>query len=563
MPRTPLLRSLAKLAAEHRASERSGKPLEVVREEAVRARELPLSRRGFLVGAAAATGAALLPRLGALAAGGTRARIAIVGGGMSGLTAALMMVDAGLSPTLYEASPRLGGRMKSEGAPGKTGCGSCHDVSRPVADTWADGQVTDIFGELIDTGHYTMQGLAARFGLPLVDLLASEPTGATETYYFGSRYYPKADADRDYADLAQVIQHDLASAGYPTTWDRSKPGGRALDLMSLYEWIETRVPGGHASPLGQLLDVAYNIEFGAETREQSALNLVYLLGYSASRKDLAVFGVSDERFRIAAGVETLPRAIARHVAGSCDINIGWELTSLALRPDGTYTLGFDGRAAVEADYVLLTIPFAVLRGLDLSRAGFDALKLRAIRELGYGHNGKLQLQFTRRLWNEQGPWGISGGSSYADTGYQASWEATRGQAGRSGILVDYTGGSVTDAQSIRHPYATVENPFVAEDAARFLSRVEPVFPGLTALWNGRGAEGMPHLNRFWGGSYSFYRVGQYQAFGGYEAARQGNVFFAGEHTTQDYQGYMEGAAFTGQQVGSEIARLLRKNARLP
>lgn len=57
--------------------------------------------------------------------------------------------------------------------------------------------------------------------------------------------------------------------------------GRELDRTSIAAYLEQIVPGGLKSRLGQLLDVAYNIEFGAETNEQSSLNLLYLLGYSA------------------------------------------------------------------------------------------------------------------------------------------------------------------------------------------------------------------------------------------------------------------------------------------
>ena len=39
--------------------------------------------------------------------------------------------------------------------------------------------------------------------------------------------------------------------------------------MSIYDYIERYVPGGHRSPLGALLDVAYNIEYGAETTVRS------------------------------------------------------------------------------------------------------------------------------------------------------------------------------------------------------------------------------------------------------------------------------------------------------
>ena len=41
-------------------------------------------------------------------------RIAIVGAGIAGLTAALTLQDKGIAATVYEASPRVGGRMHSD-----------------------------------------------------------------------------------------------------------------------------------------------------------------------------------------------------------------------------------------------------------------------------------------------------------------------------------------------------------------------------------------------------------------------------------------------------------------
>jgi monoamine oxidase len=562
MARTPLLRSLLRLAADHRRAQARGLPVEAVREADGRAREARwVSRREFLAGAATLAAAAALPRGMSWAAGTSPVRVAIVGGGMAGLAAAVALTDAGFAPTLYEASGRFGGRMKSESA-GRPGCAACHGGQEARGDTWVDGQVTDLFGEFIDSGHETMQALAKRFGLPLVDLLAAEPAGATETYLFHGARYPKAEADRDYAVIAKALARDVAAAE-ETSWDAMSPAGKALDRMSVHQWIETRVPDGHRSRLGALLDAAYAIEFGADTTEQSALNLVALLGYNPSEKELNVFGESDERYRIAGGAEALPRAMVAHLQSRCTLEPGYELSRLFRRSDGASILSFAGKGDVVADHVVLAIPFAVLRGVDLSRAGFDERKLTAIRELGYGHNGKLQLQFTGRHWNGPGEWGVSAGGSYADTGYQATWEATRGQAGASGILVNYTGGSAADAQAIRHPYATLPDPGVAADAQRFLSQIEPVFPGLSAKWNGRAAGTMAHLDRFWGGSYSYYRVGQYQRFGGHEPARQGNVLFAGEHTTQEAQGYMEGAALTGTEAGRRLAAALRKAKRRP
>src|SRR5918912_1325234 len=114
------------------------------------------------------------------------------------------------------------------------------------------------------------------------------------------------------------------------------------------------------------------------------------------------------------------------------------MTAIRRSRDGTSTLAFEtpsGSQSVTADHVILALPFAVLRTLDYSGANFEPLKKTAITQLGAGRNSKLQLQFGSRLWNTSGPWGLSNGSTYADTGYQNTWDVTRAQGGTTGILV--------------------------------------------------------------------------------------------------------------------------------
>ena len=74
-------------------------------------------------------------------------------------------------------------------------------------------------------------------------------------------------------------------------------------------------------------------------------------------------------------------------------------------------------------------------------------------------------------------------------------------------------------------------------------------------------ESLPALDPNLGASYSYWRVGQYTSFAGYEKVRQGNVFFAGEHCSLEYQGYMEGGAAEGARAAKEIlAELAGKTA---
>jgi hypothetical protein len=104
-----------------------------------------------------------------------------------------------------------------------------------------------------------------------------------------------------------------ASAPFPTTFDNFTAEGAVLDAISVYDWIESRVPGGHSSPLGMLLDTAYAIEYGADTRDQASLNLIYLLAFQPKRSLRSVFGESDERSHIRGGNQQLPEAIADYL----------------------------------------------------------------------------------------------------------------------------------------------------------------------------------------------------------------------------------------------------------
>lgn len=545
MARTPLLRTIERLARDHGEAERLGLTAAQVRE--LRA-DAGWSRREFLKRGGAAGAAALVvgqPAFGrpARAASGSAARVAIVGAGVAGLTAALTLQDKGLRSTVYEASDRIGGRMHSD----RSGY-------------WANGQVSEFCGELIDSNHTTILGLANRFGLPVVDLLAAEPVGSTETYWFLGGRYGAEQADADFEPVREAAKKDLTAAGYPTLWDNYKPAGKALDQMSVYDWIETRVPGGHSSAFGRLLDVAYNEEYGAETKDQSSLNILYLLAYQPSPKGFEIFGVSDERYHIAGGNQQLPEAIAATLP---DVQTGRRMTAIATNADGTVTLTFataSGVVPVVADHVILTTPFPVLRTLDYSKAGFDALKNTAITQLGAGRNAKLQLQFSSRFWNSSGPWGISNGDSYTDLGYQNTWDVTRGQAGATGIMVNYSGGNVAGSFSPSTPYSNAtQNPQLLSSARAFLRQLETVFPGITQRWNGKATLSASFLDPNLLCSYSHWKVGQYTTFSGYEGVPQGAIHFAGEHCSQNFQGYMEGGASEGVRAALEVFHALTGN----
>ena len=519
MPHTAMFERLVhafRLAGE---SVSTGRPIEAIQEQQARDR---MSRRSFL-GAGAVAGVALtgLPDVVRRLRIITAPRIAIVGAGLAGLTCAYRLRRAGVIATVYEGNTRLGGRCWS------------------IRDAFDGGQIAEHGGELIDQYHKEIRNLAQELGLDLDNLLAAEQNGTEPFYYFGGERQTFAETTDAVKKVWQVLHADLSAASYPTTYNSFTAAGYALDHMSILQWIESRVPGGHASPLGQLLDVAYNIEYGAEINVQSALNLLYLLGYSGPGQ-FSIFGQSNEKYHVRGGNDLIVSRLAQAVDGQIETDAA--LSAIARTSDGRYTLTFgSGRStrSVTAEQVVLALPFSKLQEVDWSKAGFIEPKTFAIKESIIGANAKVQLQFSNRHWRTLG----NNGDSYADTGYQDTWEVTRAQGGTPGILVDYTGGDTTRSQ------AGLSAQTLGQ---RFLTQIEPVLPGLSKKWNGKVTLDYWPSNPWTHGAYSYWRVGQYTRFAGSEYERSGNCHFCGEHTSIDSQGYLNGAVETGQRAAADV-----------
>jgi monoamine oxidase len=165
--------------------------------------------------------------------------------------------------------------------------------------------------------------------------------------------------------------------------------------------------------------------------------------------------------------------------------------------------------------------------------------MKAIQELGYGTNAKLMVGYKSRLWQEAN----SDGSTYTDLPYQNTWDTSLGQPGKSGIITNFTGGK----QGLEVGKGSPES-----QAANFVEQFDKVFPGSKAAYNQKAVRFHWPSYPFTLGSYACYKPGQYTAFRGAEGEAVGNLHFAGEHTSLESQGYMNGASESGERVAQEI-----------
>jgi len=518
MARTPLAGLVTRLFRDARGADVSRLPAAEFVEQRTATQQ---TRRQFLghsgKAVMAAAGAATLG-IDALAAGSRSSQVAIIGAGLAGLTCALRLRQAGIDSTVYEANDRLGGRCFTRRG------------------FFADQQLVERGGELIDTDHTLVQELASELGLGLDDLLLAEPAGTSPFYRFNGRAYTYTQILRRFQAVYPKLQADLEAVG-DIDYTGATPRGYRLDHTSLADYIEQLTDD---DVLAELLNVAYNIEYGAETGNQTALNLLFLLGYSP-RNSFDIFGGSDERYHIRGGNDQLVSRMASLLTGS--IQTGAPLAAIRQKTDGRYRLDFSsgsGVKSVVADHVILALPFSVLRSaVDYSKAGFSPLKVMAIENLGMGASAKLHLQFRSRFWNTLG----NNGDTFADTGYQNTWESSRAQAGKSGILNNFTGGNT----ALRYGTGTL-----AQRTAEALRNMEPVLPGLSDRFNGLSTLDYWPGNPWSRGSYAYWKVGQYSSIAGSEGLREGNVHFCGEHTSFDYQGYLNGAVDTGNTAAAEV-----------
>lgn len=524
--RTPLFRALRRTIRLAGTARRPGAPpldALVARDReartarhATREGQLVLDRRQFLkltgAGAAGLGVGAGLWGCNTVEPTGS-ARVVIAGGGMAGLNAAYTLQKAGLASTIYEASDRTGGRIFT------------------ARDLMGPGLTTELGGEFIDSIHEDMLALAAEFGLPLLD---TQDDPLAEAYFFDGRHYTEEEVITAFAPLAARIQADYDSTGEIVDYQH-EGNATVLDNTSIAAYLDGIGAEGF---IRELLDVAYVTEYGLDADEQSALNLIFLIGTDLS-EGFRLFGESDERYKVEGGNQRVVDALAERLESP--VQLGHRLE--AVRPNGAgYRLTFatgSGARDVDADAVVLALPFTLLRQVDLAALDLPDFKTRAINELGYGTNAKLFVGTDTRPWRDGG----YRGECFSDEAFQLCWDNAQLQPGPAGGLTLFSGGAAGLAVGAGTAESQVQN---------LLPGVERAFPGTEAAFNGRVSRFHWPTHPFTLASYACYRPGQWTTIAGAEIEPVGRLFFAGEHCSYDYQGYMNGAAETGRRAAESV-----------
>ncbi len=439
-------------------------------------------------------------------------KVAIIGGGVAGLNCAFQLKKQGIRATVYEAAQRFGGR-----------CFTKHDVL-------GEGLTTEFGGEFIDTNAADMLALCKEFGLELLDKTADH-VEHEELWFADGKRRSEADLIEEFKKLVPMLRTD-----FDLSKDEKSPRFTALDGMSLTRYLNQVKCEGW---LRTLIDCAFITEYGLDTIEQSALNFVTMMDLDTSH-GFKVFGESDERFKIKGGNQKLVDELCARLEGQIES----ERKLIRMQKRGSRWAVYFEKGDTEADFVVFALPFSMLREVELY-CDFPPEKEKAIKELGYGAHTKIMFGTKSRPWRKAG----CSGYVFSDLPFQMCWDNARMLPGDAGGITFYAGGTQSRMLGEGTPREALD---------KLLPSLEAVFPGTKAEFNGRFQRMHWPTHPFAKASYAAYKVGQWTTIRGHEATPHGNIYFAGEHCSRDFQGFLNGAAETGRIAAEAIVARVKK-----
>ena len=344
-----------------------------------------------------------------------------------------------------------------------------------------------------------------------------------------------------------VAGHELSKLGHDVTIleARTRPGGRVHTLREpfsdgLYaEEGAARIPDNHDLTLKYVkefslpLEPFYPSRLRAVRFDRGSREEVPIDGFTdaMSRNYGDDLGGNPERWqKIKGGTDLLPKAFADKLASKIQYGAAVVKIDEDTNQARVVFVKDSRQQTLTADSVICTIPFSVLRDIELP--SLSARKKEIIKSTNYDAVSRVYLQTRNRFWEEKGLNGFAFTSGAIEI-----WQPTWSQPGPRGILMTYA--RPGEAERITRLKES-------DRIGTTLKQLDGIFTGLREHFE-RGATKCWKDDEWSRGAWAF--VGFTDFFTA--SVREGRIHFAGEHLSPWFS-WMQGALSSGLRVVKEI-----------
>ncbi|KAL2098019.1 hypothetical protein ACEWY4_007226 [Coilia grayii] len=450
----------------------------------------------------------------------TPLRVAVIGAGVAGLTAAKFLEDAGHKVTIIEASHRVGGRVETyrnenEGWYAELGAmriPQMHKILLTLVDKWRL-PLSRFIEEDINTFYYVNGLLVRTYKVNQNPDVLMYPVDVSEC---------GQSAEHLFNMSLKKIRDEVRKIGCKATMEK-------YDSFSVKEYLvkEGNLSSGALRMIGDILN-------------ENSFFYTALIEALYLQSDV---NDSIKYSEFVGGSDTFTNAFYEEL--NCPILLNSKVKHITQSDSGATVYYQDGRfpstlSNITVDYVLVTSTAKATLFIDFEPRLSD-IKMEALRSVHYSSSTKVVLSFSERFWERDG---IHGGRSITDRPSRFIYYPSHGFSGKGGALL----ASYTCSDD-----AALFNGLRDDDLMRLVldDLVKIHGEGVRTYWTGVGVVKKWDLDPYSLGAFAIFTPYQKTSYASALFQRENRIHFAGEHTALPH-GWIETAMKSALRAARNI-----------